>query len=46
MLEYIRTDRCRMRFLRELLDDRGPPTAVGATTAPASTSRSRPTTLP
>ena len=21
MLEYIRTDRCRMRFLRELLDD-------------------------
>jgi ATP-dependent DNA helicase RecQ len=23
MLEYIRTDRCRMRFLRELLDDAG-----------------------
>ena len=37
MLEYIATDACRMRFLREALDDPGRRTAAGATTAAAST---------
>ena len=37
MLAYIATDGCRMRFLREQLDDPGPPTAGAATTAAGST---------
>ena len=46
MLDYLDTDECRMRFLREQLDDPGGrPTAAAATTAAGSPCRpSCPTT--